>query len=123
MRIKNTTVESTPFADINITDKARGGKTVAWFKLYWSANSGMHGHQVCYYGNDLRREDGYFEGKTGGYGYCKSASALEDSLHHIFGKYPTNCNSDPDHVLRDFHKGGNYYELSVGQLKKVVKFR
>ena len=118
MKIKNTRVESTPFADIEITDKARKGKTVAWFQLYHSERSGVYGYQVCYRGRNERKNT-YFEGKTSGYGYCKATAATEDCLKHIIGKH-LSLGRPPDTLFKQYHKGGNSYTLSLSQLKALL---
>lgn len=124
MKIKNTTVESTPFASVTVTDRARKGDPIAWFKLYRSANPGTYGHQVCYegalYPNTPCGDFQKFEGKTGGYGYCKEAQALNDCIRAIIGTAPS-CHYEAHSLLHRYHKGGNYYELSVAQLRKTVR--
>lgn len=120
MKIKNTTVESTPFASVEITDKAKGGKVVAWFRLYWSERSGTYGHQVCFQGNDFRKEESYFEGKTSGCGFSKECAALEECINHITGDI-FSCGWEASSLFHANHKGGNFYKMSLGQLKKAIK--
>lgn len=121
MKIKNTTVESTPFVELNITDKARKGETIFWARLYWSERAGTYGHQVCHEGNDMRKTSGFFEGKTGGCGYSKPCQALQDVLSLAVGKLAYTCHYEAHNLLFKYRKGGNYYELSLSQLKKVCK--
>ena len=119
MKIKNTEAESTPFVECRILDKV-GGKVIAWFKLYWSARAGQMGYQVCYEGNDHRKEDAYFQSKTSGYGYSKECQALNDCLRYLVGTAPS-CHHEASSLLRSIHKGGNYYHGSIGQIKKAIK--
>lgn len=121
MKIKNTTVESTPFVDLDITDKAHKGKTIFWARLYWSERAGTYGRQVCYGGNDMRKTSGFFEGITHGCGYSKPCRALQDVLALAVGKLAYTSHYEAHNLLYKYHKGGNYYELSLSQLKKVYK--
>lgn len=119
-------VESTPFVyfDIKETKNHKGG----WFRLYWSKNSGTYGYQVSYEGNDYNKEEGYFHGKTGGYGYSKEASALKSCLRELGFKAPS-CHYETSYLFnrygngknKSLHVGGNYYTGTVNQIKQFLK--
>ena len=117
MKIKNTTVESTPFAEILI--KGSKNKKGRMIRLYWSRNNGSLGYQVCSQVFDFENEP--IENKTGGYGYCKESQALQYVIWEIIGKRPYSCHYSVDNLFYKFKKGGNYYELSWAQLNKVLK--
>lgn len=117
MKIKNSTIESTPFVQINIK-----GKKAAWIKLYWTQNSGMFGHQVCAEYNFGDWSKNYSQLKTSGCGYSKEAQALQEIFTAILGERPYSCHYEAHNCLHEFHKGGNYYEVpSLLALKKAFK--
>lgn len=79
----------------------------------------MYGYQVHFEGNNFDKEDGYFKGKTTGCGYCKEAHGLWLALRGL-GLDPKTVN-EANYLLRKYRKGGNFYQLSMNQLKKALK--
>lgn len=123
MKIKNREVESTPTAELCITVK---GESVYMLRTYWTANSGTYGYQVAYQVWDW--SESYTGGKTleekvtGGCGYCKESEAFRAFLSYVFGRY-THTGGTAADMLRGtkYHKGGNYYEIPLKSLKRIVK--
>lgn len=116
MKIKNTEVESTPFAEIRLT--ATKKYEARMIRLYWSARKGHMGYQVCSQVLDFNNSP--IEDKTSGHGYCKESFALLYALSEIIGKSPYTCLYSVDNLFYKFKKGGNYYELSQAQLREVL---
>ena len=122
MKIKNTLVEETPFLYLDIT---KGKETIGRIKLYWSARSGMYGHQVAWEVHDWRQgKDGshqssLYEGKTSGCGYCKKSEAFGRATRQLGFDYKHNTY---DSITRNpYHQGGNFYKISEAKLKQVIK--
>lgn len=112
--------ESTPFVEIAILNKIKGHR-IAWIHLYWSSNAGVYGHQVISEYNYGDYEKNYTRNKTSGCGYCKEAEALQEALSDILGGRAYTCHYRASSLLHKHRKGGNYYELSMGQLRKAIK--
>lgn len=122
MKIKNSTVESTPFVHVVITDKARNGKQVAWFQLYWTDRAGVYGHQVCFRGSHGDYEKNYYEGKTNGCGYSKPCQALQTCIARVIGSNSAyTCHYGAHHLFHGYGTGGNHYKISMAQLRKACK--
>ena len=118
--LNHNPLESTPFVSVEIkSTKTKGG---AWFKLYWTKNAGMYGVQCHFEGNDHSIEEGYFHGKTGGCGYSKEASAINDCLKQIMKVFP-NCHHTANDIFYKYKTGGNHYTMSRAALKKEIKAR
>jgi hypothetical protein len=110
MKIKNTNVESTPFVEISI--KGHG-----WLRLYWSANRGTYGYQVL---GEYSNFEEIKEYKSSGCGYCKESHILELILKDILGYTPKKYDNTSSLFFR-YRKGGNYYELTIEELRECVK--
>ena len=115
MKIKNTTVEDTPFINLVITSKK---KPIAEVSCYWSARSGVYGHQVCWQSQDLVN-DIYNEGKTDGCGYCKKSDGFACALRSLGYEFKHNALGSIERP--PYQKGGNYCEINTVTLKKVLK--
>ena len=115
MKIKNTTVETTPFIDLVITSKK---KPIAKVYCYWSARSGTYGHQVCWEARDLVN-DRWFEGKTRGCGSCKKSNGFDSALRSL--GYESHHSAIEDVDCPPYQKGGNRLEINTVTLKKVLK--
>lgn len=112
--------ESTPFAILEvITNDDQKGPI--WAKFYWSANSGVYGHQVI---TEYNAGNGFKTYKTNGCGYCKKSAALEHFLKEVTGKYQS-LGGDLGYFLgrTKYHKGGNCYELNYSDLTKIDKLK
>ena len=117
MKIKNTTIESAPYIDLEITFK---NKTVQEVRCYWSQNSGTYGHQVCWQSwNNMGEKTIYNEGKTSGCGYCKESDGFAYALRSLGYQYKHNALNS----LRrpPYQKGGNLVKISVTALKRELK--
>jgi hypothetical protein len=122
MKIKGSTVESTPFAVVKIFD---GEKEIAEIKQFWTANSGMYGYQVADQQWLLKPESAnefeFSESKTGGCGYCKKSQSFEWFMHSVLKRFSPEyraTHADVDWISRGTkaHKGGNYYEFQLSEL-------
>lgn len=125
MKIKNSTVESTPFALVKIFD---GEKEIAEIRQFWTVNAGMYGYQVAsqqwILKPDSRNEFEFSESKTNGCGYCKASHSMEWFLHSVFKRFAPDHkpkHADADWLARgtNANKGGNYYEFQLSDLIKV----
>ncbi|MFY7886708.1 MAG: hypothetical protein ACOVOV_17890 [Dolichospermum sp.] len=122
MKIKNSTVESTPFTVVKIFN---GEKEIAEIRQYWTSSKGVYGYQVADQQWLLKEgstnEFDFSESKTNGCGYCKKSQSFEWFMHSVCKRYAPQCrptHADADWLSRgtNAHKGGNYYEFQLSEL-------
>ena len=113
--------ESTAFAVLIVKNAPETIEGPIWAKFYWSANSGMYGHQVI---TECNLGDGFSTFKTGGCGYCKKSQALETFVSKVIGEY-RSFGGDLHYYLGNgesgHYSGGNYFEIDYKDLGKIDK--
>jgi len=123
MKISNSNVESTANTILVIT---KNGKHFAELRQFWTIKPGMCGYQICSQiwlpSEKNPGENIYSEEKTNGHGYCKQQHSFISFLTQLFNKY-RSYGGDVNYLLggTKHHKGGNYYEIPLTTLKKMVK--
>lgn len=113
-------LESTPCSVVLVKPHGKSkDKTEYLFKAFWSQNRRINGYQIGY---QIYKDHKMIEsGTTGGYGYCKESHAFSKFVYNITkGKYRAG-GGEASQNLWKYHKGGNYYECTMNQLKKAVK--
>ena len=115
MKIKNSEVESTPVAVLQVT---KGNDIVAELRQFWTAKSGQYGYQIA---SQQWIGEEYHERKTAGCGYSKTQDDFNSFLIDLFGNY-CSYGGDIDWLCRGskYHVGGNFYRIPLSQLKKLV---
>ena len=127
MKIKNSTVESTPFALVKIFD---GEKEIAEIRQFWTSGKGIYGYQVASQWWILKPESAnefdFSEHKTNGCGYCKASQSMDWFLRSVFEQFLPDeraIHADASWLSRgtNAHKGGNYYEFQLSELVQKSK--
>jgi hypothetical protein len=118
MKILNTKIDPTPFAELEITSKKRDGMSYEKYnhytqiRQYWTSNRGINGYQVA----TVLLTDGLrFEHKTGGYGYCKATAGFEWALRKLTGVH-YSLGTDMSSLCYHHSTGGNHQKLSMRTL-------
>lgn len=122
MKIRNSEVETAPFAVLEITHK---GKVIGRLDQYYTARSGMYGYQVCSEFRDYRDPENvrYAEDKTGGCGYCKSSHSLGTFASWFTGMRASGGGDVNYYFGFKYNPGGNYYRVPLSVFKKQLDCR